>query len=104
MIDQMRDAWGTRLLLSIKEYGLFLIMTAVPHAQRMHTADVKAIYNKTEIKPENYTLHHYCTALFASLIICFFQLVFSVGTMFFSHNKSAGTMFRLVFSAKRTGP
>jgi hypothetical protein len=33
-------------------------MTAVPHAQRMHTADVKAIY-KTEIKPENYTLHHF---------------------------------------------
>jgi hypothetical protein len=24
----------------------------------MHTADVKAIY-KTEIKPENYTLHHF---------------------------------------------
>ena len=29
---------------------------------------------------------------------------FSVGTVFFSHNKSAGTVFRLVFSAKRTGP
>ena len=42
--------------------------------------------------------------LFASLIIRLFQLVFSVGTVFFSHNKSAGTMFRLVFSAKRMGP
>ena len=69
MIDQMRDAWGTRLLLSIKEYGLFLIMTAVPHAQRMHTADVKAIYNKTEIKPENYTLHHFCTGYSLTLQI-----------------------------------
>ena len=33
-----------------------------------------------------------------------FQLVFSARTVFFSHNKSAGIMFRFVFSAKRTGP
>jgi len=39
----------------------------------------------------------------ASLIIRLFQLVFSAGTVFFSHNKSAGTVFRLIFSAKRTG-
>ena len=37
-------------------------------------------------------------ALFASLIIRTFQLIFSAGTMFFSHNKSAGTVFRLFFS------
>ena len=43
-------------------------------------------------------------ALFASLIIRLFQLVFSVGIVFFSHNKSDGTVFRLIFSAKRTGP
>ena len=43
-------------------------------------------------------------ALFAFLIIHLFQLVFSVGTVFFSYNKSAGTVFQLVFSAKRTGP
>ena len=43
-------------------------------------------------------------ALFASLIIRLFQLVFLAGTVFFSHNKLAGTVFRLVFSAKRTGP
>ena len=44
----------------------------------------------------------YCTtlALFVSLIIRTFQFVFSAGTLFFSHNKSAGTLFRLVFSAK----
>jgi len=42
-------------------------------------------------------------ALFASLIIRTFQLIFSAETVFFSHNKSAGTVFRLVFSAKRTG-
>ena len=41
-------------------------------------------------------------ALFASLIIRIFQLVFSAGIVFFSHSKSAGTVFRLVFSAKRT--
>ena len=28
---------------------------------------------------------------------------FLIETMFFSHNKSVGTMFQLVFSAKRTG-
>jgi len=43
-------------------------------------------------------------ALFASLIIRTFQLLFSAGTEFFSHNKSARTVFWLVFSAKRTGP
>jgi len=42
--------------------------------------------------------------VFASLVIHTFQLVFSAGTMFFSHNESAGIMFRFVFSAKRTGP
>ena len=36
-------------------------------------------------------------ALFASLIIRLFQFVFSVGTVFFSHNKSAETVFWLVF-------
>ena len=44
-----------------------------------------------------------CKALFACLIIRIFQLVFSAGTVFFSHNKSAETMFRFVLSAKRTG-
>jgi len=33
-----------------------------------------------------------------------FQLVISAGTVFFSHNKSTGTVFWLVFSAKRMGP
>ena len=42
--------------------------------------------------------------MFASIVICLFQLVFSAETIFFSHNKSVGTVFRLVFSAKRTGP
>ena len=42
---------------------------------------------------------HFVKALFASLIIRLFQLAFSAGTVFFSRNKSAGTMFRLVFSA-----
>ena len=42
--------------------------------------------------------------MFASLIICTFQLVFSARTVFFSHNKSTEIVFRLIFSAKRTGP
>ena len=40
----------------------------------------------------------------ACLVIHTFQLVFSAETVFFSHNKSIGTMFRLVFSAKQIGP
>ena len=51
--------------------------------------------------------HHIRLAIMvilASLIIRLFQLVLSVGTVFFSHSKSAGTVFRLVFSAKRTRP
>jgi len=43
-------------------------------------------------------------ALFAYLIIRLFQFVFLAGTVFFSHNKSVGTAFRLIFSAKRTEP
>ena len=43
-------------------------------------------------------------ALFVSLIMRPFQLVFSAETVFFSYNKLAGTVFRLIFSAKRTGP
>jgi len=43
-------------------------------------------------------------ALFAFLIIRLFKLVFLAGIVFFSHNKSAGSVFRLVFSAKRMGP
>jgi len=43
-------------------------------------------------------------APFASLVIRTFQLIFSAGTIFFSHNKSTRIVFRLIFSAKRTGP
>ena len=43
-------------------------------------------------------------AMFASLIIRLFQLDFSAGTIFFSHNKSAGIVFWLIFLAKRTRP
>ena len=42
--------------------------------------------------------------MFASFIIRLFQLVFSAGIVFFSPNKSAGRVFCLVFSTKRTGP
>ena len=42
--------------------------------------------------------------LFVSLIICFFKLVFLAGTVSFFYNKSVGTIFWFIFSAKRTGP
>ena len=47
---------------------------------------------------------HLAVIAFACLVIRTFQFVFSVGTEFFSHNKLDGTVFRSVFSAKRTGP
>ena len=39
---------------------------------------------------------------FASFIIYSFQLIFLAEIMFFSHNKSDGTVLLFVFSAKRT--
>ena len=59
---------------------------------------------------ESYLYHlindsgHGAMALFACLIIRIFQLIFLAGTVFFSPNKSAGIIFRFIFSAKRTGP
>jgi hypothetical protein len=42
-------------------------------------------------------------ALFACFIIRIFQFIFLIGTIFFSHNKSANSTFSHNFSAKRTG-
>jgi hypothetical protein len=43
-------------------------------------------------------------ALFIRLIICTFQLVFLVGTMFFSHSKSSNSVFQPAYQQNRTGP
>jgi hypothetical protein len=43
-------------------------------------------------------------ALFIWLIIRLFQLVFSAGTVFFSHNKSANSVFQPAYQHSRTGP
>jgi hypothetical protein len=37
-------------------------------------------------------------------IIRLFQLVFSAGTVFFSHNKSASSVFQPAYQPSRTGP
>jgi hypothetical protein len=42
--------------------------------------------------------------MFSRIIICTFQFVFLAETLFFSHKKSAGTMFQLVFQRKRMRP
>jgi hypothetical protein len=42
-------------------------------------------------------------ALFIRLIICTFQLVFSVETIFFSHNKLANSVFSVGLSAQLNG-
>jgi hypothetical protein len=43
-------------------------------------------------------------ALFIRLIIRLFQLVFLVGTVFFSHNKSANSVFQPAYQYSRTAP
>jgi hypothetical protein len=43
-------------------------------------------------------------ALFIRLIIRLFQLVFSAETVFFSHNKSANSVFQPVYQHSRTEP
>jgi hypothetical protein len=42
--------------------------------------------------------------MFIQLIIRLFQLVFSAGTVFFSHNKSANSVFQLAYQHSRTAP
>jgi hypothetical protein len=43
-------------------------------------------------------------ALLIWLIIRLFQLVFSAGTIFFFHNKSANSVFQPAYQHSRTGP
>jgi hypothetical protein len=43
-------------------------------------------------------------ALFIWLIIRLFKLIFSAGTVFFSHNKSANNIFQPAYQHSRTGP
>jgi hypothetical protein len=43
-------------------------------------------------------------ALFIWLIIRLIQLVFSAGTIFFSHRKSANSVFQPAYNSSRTGP
>jgi hypothetical protein len=44
------------------------------------------------------------TALFIWLIIRLIQLVFSAGTVFFSHKKSANSVFQPAYNSSRTAP
>jgi hypothetical protein len=43
-------------------------------------------------------------ALFIWLIIRLIQLVFSAGTVFFSHKKSANSVFQSAYNSSRTAP
>jgi hypothetical protein len=43
-------------------------------------------------------------ALFVWLIIRLIQLVFSAGTVFFSHKKSANSVFQPAYNSSRTAP
>jgi hypothetical protein len=43
-------------------------------------------------------------AMFIRLIIRLFQLVFSARTVFFSHNKSANSVFQPAYQPSRMGP
>jgi hypothetical protein len=52
----------------------------------------------------NSILHLTTKALFIRLIIRLFQLVFSAGTIFFSHNKSANSVFQPAYQHSQTEP
>jgi hypothetical protein len=43
-------------------------------------------------------------AMFIWLIIRLFQLVFSAATLFFSHKKSANSVFQPAYNSSRTAP
>jgi hypothetical protein len=43
-------------------------------------------------------------ALFIWLIVRLIQLVFSAGTVFFSHKKSANSVFQPAYNSSRTAP
>jgi hypothetical protein len=47
---------------------------------------------------------HAASSMFAWLIICLFQLIFSVRTIFFSYTKSANSVFQPTYQPSRTGP
>jgi hypothetical protein len=51
-----------------------------------------------------YFFAHSGLALFIRLIIRLVQLVFSVGTVFLSHKKSANSIFQPAYNSSRTGP
>ena len=83
-------------------------MHALPFAQPLVTGSHDVGMDSDRIRTDSIIYHILIRiqilAMSASLLIRLFQLVFLAGTIFFSHNKSARTVFRLVFSAKRTGP
>jgi hypothetical protein len=60
-------------------------------------------YNLTTVTPSSYKEHN-SLAMFIWLIIRFIQLVFSAETVFFSHKKSANSVFQPAYNSSQTGP
>jgi len=102
-IDQIAsDSQITSLAQSSKNNHLTAQITL--HAYDRVRDTSRSIHTPSIGKSDRTKTYQNTMVIFTSLIIRLFQLVFSAGTVFFSHNKSAITVFLLVFSAKRMGP
>jgi len=66
----------------------------------MHGPLLTVVVDKT---CSNCMVLHRKTVMFVSFIIRIFQLIFLARIVFFSHNKSAKTVFRLVFQRSERG-
>jgi hypothetical protein len=66
--------------------------------------DSTRIETGAELSSKEETTAERFKALFIRLIIRLFQLVFSTATLFFSHNKSANSVFQPAYQHRRTGP
>jgi hypothetical protein len=71
---------------------------------RGHHARLWPLSDKASSNPCGWSSLRPQLALFIQLIIRTFQLVFSAGTMFFSHNNSANSIFQPAYQHSRTEP
>jgi hypothetical protein len=63
-----------------------------------------AVETAEQLMKEGRWTEETATVLFIRLIIRLFQLIFSAATIFFSHNKSANSVFQPAYQHSRTAP
>jgi hypothetical protein len=79
-----------------------------PDDQISSEQDQEYQHDLLQLSPTNRTTIQHSVfqilALFIWLIIRLIQLVFSAGIVFFSHKKSANSIFQPTYNSSRTGP